>query len=136
MSEAMGKVLGMAMAYAVSALGLFLAYVNYRRRIVKAERVMTGTAWAVVSATVLSLVVGGVVVSRLATTPTVTPTVPAVVETPAAPPPQRVAESQDRWPIVGIVVPALVFAFATGVTAALHRHFSKEVAEAHEEKQA
>ena len=35
---AVGKILGMVMAYAVSALGLLLAYYNYRTRIVKADR--------------------------------------------------------------------------------------------------
>ena len=34
------------------------------------------------------------------------------------------AESRSSWPMVGIVVPGLIFLFATWVTAALHRHFS------------
>jgi len=66
-TEAMGKILGMAMAYGVSALGLFLAYVNYRRRVVRAERVMSRTAWAVVAAVVLVLVAGVWVVADLST---------------------------------------------------------------------
>ena len=36
--EAIGKILGMAMAYGASALGMFVAYVNYRKRIVKADK--------------------------------------------------------------------------------------------------
>ena len=44
---AIGKILGMVMAYAVSALGLLLAYYNYRKRIVKADRVFTPRAIAV-----------------------------------------------------------------------------------------
>ena len=47
--DAIGKILGMAMAYFVSSLGLFLAYVNYRRRIVKADKVMTPAAWLAVA---------------------------------------------------------------------------------------
>ena len=42
--EAIGKILGMAMAYAASAAGMLLAYVNYRKRIVKADKVMTPAA--------------------------------------------------------------------------------------------
>ena len=41
---AVGKILGMVMAYAVSALGLLLAYYNYRTRIVKADRIFTPRA--------------------------------------------------------------------------------------------
>ena len=32
--EAIGKILGMAMAYVASAAGMFVEYVNYRKRIV------------------------------------------------------------------------------------------------------
>ena len=65
-SEAAGKILGMAMAYGVSALGLLLAYLNYRRRIVKAERAMSATAWAVVAITALAVILGAWTVARLA----------------------------------------------------------------------
>ena len=41
---AVGKILGMVMAYAVSALGLLLAYYNYRKRIVKADHIFTPRA--------------------------------------------------------------------------------------------
>ncbi len=35
-----------------------------------------------------------------------------------------VAEERSRWPLVGMIVPALIFLFATVITAGLHRHFS------------
>ena len=41
MSPAAGKILGMVMAYAVSSLGLLLAYYNYRKRILKAETIFS-----------------------------------------------------------------------------------------------
>jgi hypothetical protein len=125
--ESIGKIIGMAMAYGVSSLGLFLAYVNYRKRIVGAERVMTPTAWKVVVAIVV-LVAGGVlVVAQLAQPPAPPEAAPVVEEveptpTTAAPPVSRA--DAPRWPLVGIVVPITIFLFATWVTAALYRHFS------------
>ena len=129
-SDAMGKILGMAMAYGVSALGLFLAYVNYRRRIVRAERVMTLAAWLVVAAIVLGVVGGVVVVASLAEPPAaqVEEVAEAEVPSPAAPPPA--ARPTDapadgaRWPILGMVLPAAIFLLATWITAGLYRHFS------------
>ena len=125
-SEAMGKILGMAMAYGVSSLGLFLAYVNYRRRIVKAEKVMTPLAWGVLAAVVLGVAAGVAVVWQLAEPPA------EIVEAAAAEPPPAAApapapadaEERDRWPLIGILIPAAIFLFATWVTAALHRHFT------------
>jgi len=127
--EAIGKILGMVMAYVASALGMFVAYVNYRRRIVKADRVMTPTAWAVVVGSVLAIVVGGLIVVQLAA-PAPEQVVeevvtPEPVPTPVAPAVSAPADvEQSRWPWVGIVLPAAIFLFATVVTAALHRHFS------------
>ena len=125
--EAIGKILGMAMAYGVSALGLFLAYVNYRKRIVKAERVMTGTAWAVVAAIVVCIAAGVLVVAELAEPPAAAPE--EVAEAPrreAAPPPAvpRDEREPDRWPLVGILIPAAILLFATWITAGLYRHFT------------
>jgi len=130
-NEAIGKILGMAMAYGVSALGLFLAYVNYRRRIVKAEKVMSPTAWGVLVA-ILVVVAGGVlVVSQLAEAPAspVAEAVPAVVQA-AAPQTEAAAAAaaavdHSRWPIIGMVLPVTIFLFATWVTAALYNHFSR-----------
>ena len=112
------------MAYGVSALGLFLAYVNYRKRIVRAEKVMSGAAWAVVAVIVVAIAAGVLVVADLAQPPAAAPA--EVVEAPAPPPPPALPsgeEGADRWPLVGILVPAVVLLFATWVTAWLYRHF-------------
>jgi len=126
--EAIGKILGMAMAYGVSSLGLFLAYVSYRRRIVKAEKVMTTTAWAVIAVILAGIVAGVFVVSKLAKAPAEVAAVEAAAApAPEAPPPAAAAAEKgepSRWPVVGIVVPAVVFLFATWVTAGLYRHFA------------
>lgn len=131
-SEAMGKILGMAMAYGVSALGLLLAYVNYRKRVVKAERVMTGTAWAVVAAVVVVLVLGAWTVGGLAARGASEAAPAAAVTVPEPPPlepgppaPRReAARGGNGWSWIGILVPAAIFLFATWVTAVLHRRFS------------
>jgi hypothetical protein len=129
-SEAMGKVLGMAMAYGVSALGLLLAYINYRMRILKADRVMSPVAWIVVAATIVSIALGGLGVVWLAASAPPAEVAPPpllaeeLVEA-AAPPETAVAEPGEEWPLVGILVPGLVFLVATWTTAALHRHFSR-----------
>ncbi len=128
-SEAMGKILGMAMAYGVSSLGLFLAYVNYRRRIVKADKVMTPAAWGVLAAVAVGVALGVAVVWQLAEPPA------AVVAEAAAPPPvaedptpepaaPASDEPRDRWPLIGILIPASIFLFATWVTGGLYRHFA------------
>ncbi len=130
--EAIGKILGMAMAYAASVMGMLVAYVNYRKRIVKADKVMTPAAWAVVTVSLLAVGVGVLTVVQLATAPAG----PAAQETAVAheaiaepePPADAgaavVAEERSRWPLVGMLVPAVIFLFATVVTAGLHRHFS------------
>jgi hypothetical protein len=129
--EAIGKILGMAMAYLASALGMFLAYVNYRKRTVKAQRVMTPAAWAVIAVTVLAIVGGVLVVGQMAAAPAAA-AAPQAAPVPApAPPPEVMEEAEldrdevvQRWPWIGVVVPGAIFLFATIVTAALHRHFS------------
>lgn len=134
--EAIGKILGMAMAYGVSAMGLFLAYVNYRKRTLKADKIMTPGAWTAVAVTVLAVVGAVVVVMQLAQAPPATSEVAA--ELPAATVPVDTAVSEgassdagapaaDRpeWPLVGILVPASIFFLATWLTAALHRRFSQ-----------
>ncbi len=135
----MGKILGMAMAYAVSALGLLLAYYNYRKRVVRAERVMSSTAWTVVVIIFLVIGAGGWTVHRLAgkaaaaaiseEQPTEVAaaseeTAPIAEEAPQEGMPRRIT---DRWPWVGIAIPAAIFLFATWVTAALHHHFAIRV---------
>jgi hypothetical protein len=125
--EAIGKIIGMAMAYFVSSLGLFLAYVNYRRRIVKADQVMSPAAWMVVAVIVLGVVGGILIVGALAEPPSAAEAVtavepqpePAAVERPAADP-----REGSRWPLLGMLLPAAIFLFATWITAGLYRHFS------------
>ena len=124
-NDAIGKILGMAMAYGVSALGLFLAYVNYRRRIVKADKVMTPAAWMVVAAIGVAVLGGVVVVASLAQPPSgetavvAEPPPPVTVEAPPA-----ALRDRPRWPLLGIVLPAAIFLLATWITAGLYRHFS------------
>ena len=129
--EAVGKILGMAMAYVASAAGMFVAYVNYRKRTVKAERVMTPVAWAVIAVTVLATLGGAVVVGQLAAergaeAAAVSEPAPLPEPAPAPAPARAEATRSERgsWSWIGIVVPAAIFLFATVVTAALHRHFS------------
>lgn len=130
--EAIGKILGMAMAYVASVLGMFVAYVNYRMRIVKADKIMTPAAWTVILVSLLAVVGAVLVVSQLATAPA---DAAAQSEAEMAAPrvePQaglqpafdKPAESRKAWPLVGILLPGLIFLFATWITAALHRHFS------------
>ncbi len=107
-SEALGKILGMAMAYGVSSLGLLLAYYNYRKRIVKAETIFTPTAKCVIAVVVvvaLVALIGGAV---------------------------HVGKIPWAEAIPGIVIPAAVIAFAFWVTWALYNHFSRKLEE-HEE---
>ena len=58
--EILGKLVGMLMAYAVSSMGLLFAYINYRRRIVKAESVFTPLSGF------LTVSIGGVLLAVLA----------------------------------------------------------------------
>jgi hypothetical protein len=132
--EAIGKILGMAMAYGASALGMFVAYVNYRKRIVKADKVMTPAAWTVILLSVLAVGGAVLVVFQFAGAP-VEPGPADVVEVQVPieksevevqVPVRGIDESQSKWPLVGIVLPLLIFLFATWITAALHRHFSTQ----------
>jgi hypothetical protein len=133
--EAIGKILGMAMAYAVSGLGLFLAYANYRRRTVGAATVMTPKAWGVVALVVLAIAGGVAVVGQLARRPQVAVPAPPASEDPGAlaaeavtglvPTPARTDAQRERWPLVGIVLPAAIFLVATWVTGALYLRFSR-----------
>ena len=127
--EAIGKILGMAMAYGASALGMFVAYINYRKRIAKADKVMSPVAWTVIALSILAVVVAVFVVLQIAgappevavteePAPSLEPE--AVTEAPAAEP----REDRGGWSLIGIVVPASIFLFATWITAGLHRHFT------------
>ena len=135
MNEAVGKILGMALAYGVSSLGLLLAYVNYRKRIVKADRVMSSRAWVVMGASVLAIAVGAGVVASLASRADTSAAAQQVgsesrtqlerkqVQQTATPEPTS-GTPRPRWPLIGIAVPGAIFLFATWITAALHRRFS------------
>jgi hypothetical protein len=105
MSPAAGKILGMVMAYGVSSLGLLLAYINYRKRTLKADTVFTPRAKAVIAG------VGGVAVV-------------ATVLTAAA------ASGRDgtpaSWPL-GIALPAAIVIVSVLLTWMLYRHFSKRL---------
>lgn len=136
--EAIGKILGMAMAYGASAMGMFVAYANYRKRIVKADKIMTPAAWAVAMVSLLAVVGGVVVVAQLAAAPatdepareeTGAPLEPVTeAEPPSEPAPAEaeVSRERSRWPLIGMLVPALIFLLATAITAGLHRHFSTQ----------
>jgi len=106
---AVGKILGMVMAYAVSALGLLLAYYNYRKRVVKAEHVFTPLAQAVLW-TVGLLLTGAIVVGA------------AAINRAAG---ERAAQAVLRQ-APGILVPGAVFALSFWITWALYRRFSRK----------
>lgn len=128
--EAVGKILGMAMAYGVSSLGLFLAYVNYRKRKLGADKVMTPAAWGVVAAIVLGVTGGVWVVASLAGPPaSVEPETVAAVEPAPEPmqPAPPIERDASRWPLVGVLLPAVIFLAATWITLGLYRHFSRAV---------
>jgi hypothetical protein len=103
---AIGKILGMVMAYAVSALGLLLAYYNYRKRVVKAEHVFSPAARAVLSG-------AGLVLLLL-----------VLLAAAAAVPGYASAGEAIRAQLPGLLVPGLVFGMSFWVTWWLYRRFS------------
>jgi hypothetical protein len=109
MSPAAGKILGMIMAYAVSSLGLLLAYINYRKRILKAETIFTPRAKAVIMGVVSVAVVGAVLTAAAASN-----------------------EKQGLWKAVaanplGLLLPTLIVLVSVMLTWLLYRHFAKQV---------
>ena len=109
MSPAAGKILGMLMAYAVSSLGLLLAYVNYRKRIVKADRIFTPKALTVLSG-VITAAVGGAVLAAAAAS----------------------GSGEGLWAVLrtnwfGLVVPAFIVVVSVGLTWMLYRHFARTI---------
>jgi len=139
MNEAMGKIIGMAMAYGVSSLGLLLAYYNYRKRVVKADKVFTARAYGVMAAIVVVVVVAVLVISQLSDKPITTVEGDAYAEKmePTGEPKSPVAVSEAE-PIsevekkslaIGIIVPAIIFLFSFWVTFALYKHFTKKIEE-------
>jgi sterol desaturase/sphingolipid hydroxylase (fatty acid hydroxylase superfamily) len=120
--EALGKILGMAMAYGISFMGLVLAYYNYRKRTIKAEKVFTGTALAVFipsSVLVLAVLIGAVWLALSL------PKVSAEVAMTAVLPESSGAGGK----VMGIAIPAVILMFSFWVTWALYRHFTKQMEE-------
>jgi heme/copper-type cytochrome/quinol oxidase subunit 2 len=110
-NPAVGKMLGMVMAYAVSSLGLLLAYYNYRKRVIKAEKIFTGTAKAIIWA-IAGLALVGIIFISAATGP----------------------EGVSMWKefhmhVIGVVGPVAIFAFSFWVTWQLYKHFSRKAEE-------
>ena len=117
MSPAAGKILGMIMAYAVSSLGLLLAYINYRKRIVRAETIFTPRAKAVIIGVVSVAVVGAVLTAAAAS-----------------------GDGQGLWRVIlanplGIVLPALIVLVSVVLTWLLFRHFAKQLSSPPEDRE-
>lgn len=122
--EATGKILGMAMAYGVSSLGLLLAYINYRKRILKAEKIFTPKAKVVLGVVVAIAASGFVFLSILTTKSTAVGGDQAVAEI------EKVVEAgaaAGGLTAIGVVVPVLIFGFAFTVTWLLYRHFMRQM---------
>jgi len=106
---AAGKILGMLMAYAVSSLGLLLAYYNYRKRIIKADRIFTPIATAVIVGVITVAVIGAVLTAAVAS-----------------------SDGDGLWQavtsnIVGLVLPAFIVLVSVLLTWMLFRHFSRSL---------
>ena len=117
MSPAAGKILGMIMAYAVSSLGLLLAYVNYRKRILGAEAIFTRRAKAVVVG-VISLAAVGAVLTAAAATVKGSGVWAAMASNP-----------------LGLVLPALIVVVSVVLTWLLYRHFAKQMSSSHPDRE-
>ncbi len=104
--ESLGKILGMAMAYGVSSLGLLLAYYNYRKRIIKADEIFTTTAKIVIGLVVgivmVAVIGGAIYVGKIPVT--------------------------EALP--GVIIPTLILSFSFWVTWNLYKHFSAKAQEA------
>ena len=108
-NPAAGKILGMIMAYAVSSLGLLLAYYNYCKRILKAEKIFTPRAKAVIIGVVIVAVVGAVLTAAAAS-----------------------SDAPGLWGAIaanplGLLLPALIVLISVFLTWLLYRHFSKQI---------
>ncbi len=111
LSPAAGKILGMLMAYAVSSLGMLLAYINYRKRIIKAETIFTPAARNVIIGVITVAVVGAILTATAATSG---------------------EEGLGRAladNIVGLVLPAFIVMVSIGLTWILYRHFAQRMEE-------
>ena len=109
MSPAAGKILGMVMAYAVSSLGLLLAYYNYRKRIIKADTIFTPAARAVIICVVGVAVVVAILTAAAASTEA-----------------EGIRGSLAANPL-GILLPVFIVGVSVLLTWWLYRHFSKQI---------
>jgi hypothetical protein len=117
--EALGKLLGMLMAYAISSLGLLFAYVNYRRRIMKADKVFTPLA-AVLTGGIGVVLFGAVVLLLFAMS-----RMPA--ESGQAMTIGNVQQAATTgFSLTGLLVPAGIFLLSFIMTWLLYQHFSKQ----------
>lgn len=108
-SPAAGKILGMLMAYAVSSLGLLLAYYNYRKRILKADPIFSPVAKAVIIGVVSVAVIGAVLTATAAS-----------------------SEADGLWAaitgnLLGLILPSLIVLISVLLTWILFRHFSRQM---------
>jgi hypothetical protein len=116
MSPAAGKILGMIMAYAVSSLGLLLAYINYRKRTVEAKTIFTPRAKGVIIGVVSAAVVGAVLTAAAAS-----------------------SEGKGLWGAVaanplGLLLPTLIVLVSVVLTWLLFRHFAKQVSDSSDQQ--
>jgi disulfide bond formation protein DsbB len=151
-SPAAGKILGMLMAYAVSSLGLLLAYYNYRKRILKAETIFTPVARAVIIGVVSVAVIGAVLTAAMATSQSDGPARdkpagdhpaevvgapdPVVIEdmaddriSPAMEQGQQPGIGIEADHLLGLALPALIVLVSVLLTWLLYRHFSRQMSE-------
>ena len=109
MSPAAGKILGMVMAYAVSSLGLLLAYYNYRKRVLKADTIFTPAARGILVGVVTLAVAGALLTAVAASRP-----------------------EGDLWGalrdnLTGLVLPGVIVVVSILLTWLLFRHFSRQL---------
>ena len=109
LSPAAGKILGMFMAYAVSSLGLLLAYYNYRKRTLKAETIFTPAARAVIISVISVAVVGAVLTAAAAS-----------------------SDAEGLWGALaanslGLLLPLAIVFVSVALTWLLYRHFSRQM---------
>lgn len=109
MSPAAGKILGMLMAYAVSSLGLLLAYINYRKRVVGADTLFSRRAKIIITA-VVSIAVIGAVLTAAAASSDAGGLWAAVAENP-----------------VGVALPVLIVLISVILTWLLYHHFARQM---------
>ena len=95
----------LGMAYGVSSLGLLLAYINYRKRTLKADTIFTPRARAVVVGVVTVAVVATVLTAAAASSRAGTPA---------------------SWHY-GIALPAAIVLVSILLTWMLYRHFAKRL---------